>query len=576
MKRNRGQVIAASIVLLALLAGMAGITHGFFRADYQRKLAEKAERAEAGERAKAVVERDKAIEAERKTVIERDKAEAVGTFLVRAFRKPDPSVDGKDVKIADILDQSLAELEKGFAGSEQTKGALLDTLGLSYVGLGLYPEAERALKKARSVREAALGPNHPETFQSMNNLGFMYSSAGKFDLALPLLEETLNRCRASLTPEHPGTLSCMNNLAAVYQKVGKLDLATPLLEETLKLTRATLGPDHPQTLTCMGNLAGAYRANKQLDRALPVLEETLKLTKAKLGPDHPDTFRSTNNLAVAYRESGKLALALPLFAETLEHLKVKLGPDHPDTLLSMNNLASEYWSLQQLDKSIPMFEDLLRRQESKLGRDHPSTLICAANLGVNYLEAHRPKEAIPLLEEALRSATKYPELRFVGRWLIDAYAQTGENTKLAKLLKEWLIELRKTLPNGSPQLAQELASLSLTLLHAKAFSEAEPLLRECLAIRQRTQPGVWSTSSTKSMLGGALLGQKKYAEAEPLLLAGYDGMKQREQTIPTGGWNRLAEALERLVQLFQATNKPDDAAKWHKELEDRKAQSQPK
>ncbi len=27
------------------------------------------------------------------------------------------------------------------------------------------------------------------------------------------------------------------------------------------------------------------------------------------------------------------------------------------------------------------------------------------------------------------------------------------------------------------------------------------------------------------MLGGALLGQKKYAEAEPLLLKGYEGMK---------------------------------------------------
>ena len=38
--------------------------------------------------------------------------------------------------------------------------------------------------------------------------------------------------------------------------------------------------------------------------------------------------------------------------------------------------------------------------------------------------------------------------------------------------------------------------------------------------------------NTKSMLGGALLGQKKYAEAEPLLLAGYEGTKQREATIP--------------------------------------------
>jgi hypothetical protein len=34
-----------------------------------------------------------------------------------------------------------------------------------------------------------------------------------------------------------------------------------------------------------------------------------------------------------------------------------------------------------------------------------------------------------------------------------------------------------------------------------------------------------------STLGGALLGQQKYADAEPLLLKGYDGMKARENTI---------------------------------------------
>ena len=54
-------------------------------------------------------------------------------------------------------------------------------------------------------------------------------------------------------------------------------------------------------------------------------------------------------------------------------------------------------------------------------------------------------------------------------------------------------------------------------------------------IREKFQPDVWTTFNTKSLLGGAQLGQKKYADAEPLLLAGYDGMKQREKTIPPQG-----------------------------------------
>ena len=66
------------------------------------------------------------------------------------------------------------------------------------------------------------------------------------------------------------------------------------------------------------------------------------------------------------------------------------------------------------------------------------------------------------------------------------------------------------------------------------------------------------------------MAQKKYTDAEPLLLKGYAGMKQREQTIPPPSKSRLTEALERLVQLYEATAKPDEATKWRKELETRK------
>ena len=68
-----------------------------------------------------------------------------------------------------------------------------------------------------------------------------------------------------------------------------------------------------------------------------------------------------------------------------------------------------------------------------------------------------------------------------------------------------------------------------------------------------------------SLLGGALLGQKKLAEAEPLLLKGYEGMKAREQTIPPQANTRIPEALDRLIDFSTATNKPDEAAKWRAE-----------
>ena len=51
-------------------------------------------------------------------------------------------------------------------------------------------------------------------------------------------------------------------------------------------------------------------------------------------------------------------------------------------------------------------------------------------------------------------------------------------------------------------------------------------------------PDDWLTFNARSLLGGSLLGQKKYAEAEPLLLSGYEGMKQREDKIPAAA-NRV-------------------------------------
>jgi hypothetical protein len=76
---------------------------------------------------------------------------------------------------------------------------------------------------------------------------------------------------------------------------------------------------------------------------------------------------------------------------------------------------------------------------------------------------------------------------------------------------------------------------------------------------------------SKSLLGGSLLGQKTYADAEPLLKEGYDGMKQREKTMPPAAKVRLTEALERLVQFYDATGNAAEAERWRKELAARKA-----
>ena len=106
----------------------------------------------------------------------------------------------------------------------------------------------------------------------------------------------------------------------------------------------------------------------------------------------------------------------------------------------------------------------------------------------------------------------------------------------------------------------------MSLLQQGKWAKAEAVLRECLAIREKGQPDEWSTFNTRSTLGGSLLGQKKYDEAEPLIVSGYEGMKAREAKIPPPGKPRLAEAAVRVVKLYEDWGKPDKAAEWRAKL----------
>jgi serine/threonine protein kinase len=443
---------------------------------------------------------------------------------------------------------------------------LRNFLGKTLRSLGEPNKAIELHARARAAFEERLGPDHPDTLTSMNNLALGYQATGKLDLALPLYQETLKRTAANLGPDHPDTLTSMNNQAVGYQAAGKLDLALPLWEETLKLRRAKLGPDHPDTVQSMSNLAVGYQAAGKLDLALPLLQETLKLMRAKLGPDHPHTLTSMNNLALGYKAAGKLDLALLLFEQTLKLRKAKLGADHPHTLNSMNSLASGYHAAGKLDLALPLFEETLKLTKAKLGPDHPNTLRNMNNLAQGYRAAGKLDLGLLLLQDAAAGMEKQ---RFQHEYalaivvnLIACHEQLKQFDQAEPWRRKWLAVVKERSGADSLAYAGELAGLGLNLLGQKKSADAEAVLRECLGLRQKKAANAWSTFNAQAMLGASLLGQKKYKEGEPLLTQGYEGMKQREKTIPPQSKVRLIEAAERLVELYQATGRKEEAAKW--------------
>jgi serine/threonine protein kinase/tetratricopeptide (TPR) repeat protein len=440
-------------------------------------------------------------------------------------------------------------------------------LALLYHSQEKYALAETLFKEVVAVRTAKLGADHPDTLTSQHRLAQLYRSQGKYALAETLFKEVLAIRTATLTADHLDTVATKHNLAALYLAQRNYALAETLFKEVLAVRTAKLGPDHPDSLTSRHHLALLYESQGKHALAETLFKEVLAVRTTKLGADHPDTLISQHDLAALYRKQGKNAPAETLYKEVLAIRTAKLGADHPETLISQHHLALLYRSMKKLDQSIPLLEEILNLRKAKLGPDHPDTLDVQADLGVLYCDAGRFADAIPLLEEVHR---KDPDLAIVGNALLTAYLRTGKTGEGTALATEQVQAARRQFPADDPQLAAALADTGKALLDAKAYAAAELLLRESLSLGEQKVPDAWQTHHARSLLGGTLLGQQKYADAEPLLLQGYTGLKERAVKIPPEEQGSLTTAVERLAQLYDAWDKPGEAAKWRKELEKRK------
>jgi hypothetical protein len=107
-------------------------------------------------------------------------------------------------------------------------------------------------------------------------------------------------------------------------------------------------------------------------------------------------------------------------------------------------------------------------------------------------------------------------------------------------------------------------ALALAYLSEGKFAQSQMLARESMEDNRKRQPDSWQLFRAESLLGASLAGQKKYREAEPLLLEGYEGMRARIDRIedPDGYHTELAHQW--VVQLYQAWGKPDKVAEWSK------------
>ena len=156
-------------------------------------------------------------------------------------------------------------------GAEKTnarqEAEALNEKGVDAYRRGDFKSAERHLQRALSIREKALGPDHPDTATSLNNLAVLYRTQGAYAKAEPLYLRALAIVEKALGPEHPDTAASLNNLAGLYDTQGAYAKAQPLMQRALRLA-ATHEMPAEVAWTVPSNYAYLLAKQGQVDAAI--------------------------------------------------------------------------------------------------------------------------------------------------------------------------------------------------------------------------------------------------------------------------------------------------------------------
>lgn len=345
------------------------------------------------------------------------RAEQESKFLSGLFQSATPDAErGKTITARDVLDLSVKRIDRELAGQPDVRASMLDSIGSSYVALGLYDQAQPLQEQAYSIRKKEFGNDNLDVAQSATSLALVMRAQGKFDqeeallreaLAVrqklvgennPLVGETLAnlgeclylqsrtqeaepllRKAIAVSRENSDVIAgARNYLALVLEKKGSYQEATRLLRSAAEISAGNEGTDSPSYLTAMHNLAGALSDLGNLSEAEATERKVLEIRQRVSGRDHPDTAYSLNMLGWILLEKGDWAAAEPYLKESLEIVRKTLGTKNPRLAVSLNNWAR-----------VLQGEETTKKPKITTGR----RLLCCRKIGppkVGRLQKSRP------------------------------------------------------------------------------------------------------------------------------------------------------------------------------------------
>jgi hypothetical protein len=274
-----------------------------------------------------------------------------------------------------------------------------------------------------------------------------------------------------------------------------------------------------------------YEWNEQPDLAEPLFVEALQIGRRLYRDRDPRMLMPVvDGLAAIYMAQGRLGEAERLVNDRLKSAADPGGEQGFSQQGGHLDLARVYLKTGHFDEADKLVGEVYRKRLAVLGATHIGTLNARGILAQIHVVKGIQMETDPDLHGYCELAERYKD-------------------RLA------------------PFIVLRFRDLSMALLERREFGQAELFLRHYLDHVAQKPLGTWQPFAAEAALGACLLGQKKHVEAERRLLKGCAGLQQHKDAIPAWQRGRLTEALGWLVQLYEEWDKPDDAARWRKELD---------
>jgi serine/threonine-protein kinase len=386
-RRNRAASVATALALLALIGGLAGYAG-------QARVA----RAEA-----------------RRATVERAKAEQVSAFLRRALASPDPVLGGgRQVSVAEILDRASVRLSGDLAGQPEVEASLRETLGETYLNLGLSREAEREFRRALGLLGRSGEDRDARRLADRVELAQALSDQGRWSAAGTELRPALALCHARR--ERP--LACVHALdllGVAQQNLGRPEESAAAGREALALLRSRFPRERFELASVLNNLGICLGNQGKLREAEALHRQAVAAAREARGERHPLTAEAIANLAGVLDMQGRYAEAAPLYREALGVQEALIGERHFHFITTLTSYANLLWLMKRPREAEPVARRALALARDALGAEHPLAAYAENILGCVLLDAGKPAEAEGHIRTALAARRRsLPE----GHWLI--------------------------------------------------------------------------------------------------------------------------------------------------------------